>query len=107
MLIHITNANILTPDGWIPCGTISFCDGRITAITRECISTQNNNVIDAQGHYIIPGGIDIHVHGGGGHDFLECSEEAFRTAAATHLRHGTQPYTPPWPWRLSRPIGKP
>ena len=89
MLIHITNANILTPDGWIPCGTISFCDGRITAITRECISTQNNNVIDAQGHYIIPGGIDIHVHGGGGHDFLECSEEAFRTAAATHLRHGT------------------
>lgn len=89
MLTHITNANILTSDGWIPCGTISFRGGRITAIQHEAIATPHPNVIDAQGQYIIPGGIDLHVHGGGGHDFLECSEEAFRIAADTHLRHGT------------------
>lgn len=89
MLTHITNANILTSDGWIPCGTISFRDGRITAIQHEAIASSQSNVIDAQGNYIIPGGIDLHVHGGGGHDFLEGSEEAFLTAVETHLRHGT------------------
>lgn len=89
MLTHITNANILTADGWIPCGTISFRGGQITSIQHEAVAISQSNVIDAKGCYIIPGGIDLHVHGGGGHDFLECSEEAFRSAVETHLRHGT------------------
>ena len=89
MLKHITNANILTPDGWIPNGTISFDESGITAIQQSSIATDEANVTDADGAYVIPGGIDLHVHGGGGHDFIECSEEAFRTAAQTHLKHGT------------------
>lgn len=89
MLTHITNANILTAEGWLSDGTISFCDGRITAIQKGCIDSSATNTIDAKGCHILPGGIDIHVHGGGGHDFLEGSEEAFRVAVATHLRHGT------------------
>lgn len=28
--------------------------------------------------YIVPGGVEIHVHGGGGRDFMEGTEEAFR-----------------------------
>ena len=89
MLKHITNAQILTPHGWVENGTISFCEGRITSIKEGGIAFRDKNVTDAQGAYIIPGGIDLHVHGGGGHDFMECSEEAFRLAAKTHLRHGT------------------
>lgn len=89
MLKYITNAQILTPHGWVESGTISFCDGRITSIKDVGIATDDKNVIDAKGAYIIPGGIDMHVHGGGGHDFMECSEEAFRIATHTHLRHGT------------------
>ena len=89
MLKHITNARILTSSGWIENGTISFCKGYITSIQKECIATSDENVTDAAGAYIIPGGIDLHVHGGGGHDFMECSEEAFRIAAKTHLKHGT------------------
>lgn len=89
MLKHITNAQILTPHGWVENGTISFCDGCITSIKEGGIAFSDKNVTDAQGAYIIPGGIDLHVHGGGGHDFMECSEEAFRIATQTHLRHGT------------------
>lgn len=89
MLKYITNAQILTPHGWVENGTISFCDGRITSIKEGGIDVSDKNVTDAKGAYIIPGGIDLHVHGGGGHDFMECSEEAFRLAAKTHLRHGT------------------
>ena len=89
MLKYITNAQILTPHGWVENGTISFCDGRITSIKEGGIDVSDKNVTDAKGAYIIPGGIDLHVHGGGGHDFMECSEEAFRIATQTHLRHGT------------------
>ena len=38
---------------------------------------------------MLPGGIDIHVHGGGGRDFMEGTEDAFRKAAATHMQYGT------------------
>ena len=89
MLKYITNAQILTPHGWVENGTISFCDGRITSIKEGGIAFSDKNVADAKGAYIIPGGIDLHVHGGGGHDFMECNEEAFRIATQTHLRHGT------------------
>lgn len=89
MLKYITNAQILTPHGWVENGTISFCDGRITSIKEGGIAVSDKNVTDAKGAYIIPGGIDLHVHGGGGHDFMECNEEAFRIATQTHLRHGT------------------
>ena len=89
MLKYITNAQILTPHGWVGNGTISFCDGRITLIKEGGIAFSDKNVTDAKGAYIIPGGIDLHVHGGGGHDFMECSEEAFRIATQTHLKHGT------------------
>jgi N-acetylglucosamine-6-phosphate deacetylase len=89
MLKYITNAQILTPHGWVENGSISFCDGRITSIKEGGIALSDKNVTDAKGAYIIPGGIDLHVHGGGGHDFMECSEEAFRIATQTHLRHGT------------------
>jgi N-acetylglucosamine-6-phosphate deacetylase len=46
-------------------------------------------VIDARGGWISPGFIDVHVHGGGGADFMDGTAEAVRTVCATHARHGT------------------
>jgi N-acetylglucosamine-6-phosphate deacetylase len=45
--------------------------------------------VDARGMHVVPGGIEMHVHGGGGRDFMEGTPEAFRTAATAHLKHGT------------------
>ena len=39
--------------------------------------------------YVVPGGVEIHCHGGGGGDFMEGTEEAFRTAINAHMKHGT------------------
>ncbi|XZE21135.1 N-acetylglucosamine-6-phosphate deacetylase [Pirellulaceae bacterium SH449] len=44
--------------------------------------------ISLAGGYLAPGFIDIHVHGGRGHDFMDGTESAIRQAAAAHLRHG-------------------
>ena len=38
---------------------------------------QDCMIIDAQNNYVSPGFIDIHVHGGGGYDFMDCTKEAF------------------------------
>lgn len=37
---------------------------------------------------IVPGFVSMHAHGGGGHDYTEATEEAFRTATTAHLKHG-------------------
>ena len=51
-------------------------------------------VRDVSGAIIVPGFVDIHVHGGGGADFMDGSLEAIATACALHARHGTTALLP-------------
>ncbi|MBV7536122.1 N-acetylglucosamine-6-phosphate deacetylase [Duganella sp. sic0402] len=73
--------NILTPSGWVH-GEITFSD-RIAAISGSSADPALNEAV-----YILPGFIDLHVHGGGGKDVME-GGDAVRTIAAIHARHGT------------------
>lgn len=77
---------ILTPSGFVD-GTITFdADGRIEAIVGTPVALQAAR--DTQARLIVPGFIDLHVHGGGGHDVMEGGDAA-RHIAALHVRHGT------------------
>ena len=89
MLTIITNGTILTEQGWLHNAAISIKDNKIEHIGPYPDDIDSHNIVDAAGGYIIPGGIDTHIHGGGGHDFMEGTEEAFRTAIEAHMRHGT------------------
>ena len=90
MLTQIYNGKILTPEGWIEGGSVIMDDSRISEVTRSShIIPHADKTVDARGMYVLPGGIELHCHGGGGSDFMEGTTEAFRTAALTHLRHGT------------------
>ena len=89
MLTLITNGQILTPKGWLKNFDILFDQKQIILLSEQIERSACDEIIDAKGNFIIPGGIDMHVHGGGGHDFMEATEEAFRIAIDTHLRHGT------------------
>ena len=53
------------------------------------LSKFNAKIIDAQGKFISPGFVDIHIHGGGGFDFMDATDEAFLGVAQTHAKHGT------------------
>jgi N-acetylglucosamine-6-phosphate deacetylase len=75
-------------------GTVLVTDGIITEVKEGNIDVSDAIEIDAMGNYISPGFIDIHVHGGGGHDFMDGSEEAFLKAAETHARYGTTAMVP-------------
>lgn len=89
MLKQIVNGRILTPKGWLEGGSVIIDGNKIKAISNIDLHIVNAEIIDAKGCYVVPGGIDMHVHGGGGHDFIEGSEDAFHAAVDTHLKHGT------------------
>lgn len=88
MLTQIINGHILTPQGWIKDGSVLINNGKILEITNSDLAVIGANVIDAKGMYIVPGFVAMHVHGGGGHDFTEATEEAFTCAVNAHLQHG-------------------
>ncbi|SDM36171.1 N-acetylglucosamine-6-phosphate deacetylase [Daejeonella rubra] len=87
-ILKIHNGKILTPYRIIE-GTVIVVDGKIKEVTEGNIDVADAIEIDAKGQYIAPGFIDIHVHGGGGHDFMDGSEEAFLKIAETHAMYGT------------------
>ncbi len=70
--------SILTPDGW--------CRGRVRFDTR--IRAIEGTLGEPEPPYILPGFVDLHVHGGGGAEVME-GEGAVRRVAGFHLRHGT------------------
>ena len=90
----IFNGKIITPNGIIPNGTILVTGSTITAINEENMDALDAIEIDAQGKYISPGFIDIHVHGGGGYDFMDGTETAFLKIAETHAQYGTTAMLP-------------
>jgi N-acetylglucosamine-6-phosphate deacetylase len=92
--IKITNGKIILRDSIIPDGSLLVEDGKIVAVTAGDAEFQDARVIDAQGQYIAPGFIDIHVHGGGDHDFMDGTEEAFLKVAEMHAAHGTTSMMP-------------
>lgn len=92
--IKIFNGQVITPHRIIPKGTVLITDGAITAVSEGDVGFPDALEIDAQGQYIAPGFIDIHVHGGGGHDFMDGTEEAFLEIAKTHARFGTTALLP-------------
>lgn len=90
MLTQIINGCVLTPHGWVNDGSVLIDGTRIKAVLNSSRPVDGvDKVIDAKGSYVLPGGVDIHVHGGGGRDFMECTEDAFVTAVEAHRKHGT------------------
>ncbi len=92
--IKIVNGKIITPYRIIPGGTILITGDTITAICDGNIEVADAMEIDAKGKYVAPGFVDIHVHGGGGHDFMDGDESAFLKIAEMHAQYGTTSMLP-------------
>ena len=85
-MIAICNGNVVLEHKILRDGVVLVDENRILAVgsAEEVAIPETAEVYDAQGLYIGPGFVDIHVHGGNGH-FLYAEP----TAAAAHfLKHG-------------------
>ena len=80
------SGNILTPSGFVH-GSIAFTpEGRIDHIHGKSISEE---AARASGEsLVLPGFIDLHVHGAGGRDIMEGGDAAVRISQV-HAQHGT------------------
>jgi N-acetylglucosamine-6-phosphate deacetylase len=92
--IKLYNGKIITPDRIINGGCVLISFGKIIEVSEHNIDYPGALEIDALGKYISPGFIDIHVHGGGGHDFMDNTLEAFLGVAELHARYGTTALMP-------------
>jgi len=77
------------PSAVLDPGVVVCRDGRIASARRGTAAPPRTAVIDAGDGWIVPGFVDIHVHGGAGADYMDGDAEAVRTANRAHLSCGT------------------
>lgn len=88
-MFQITNGRIITPSGILNGGSLIIDNGKIVDIYTSEKNIPEIQTLDAKGNYVAPGCIDMHVHGGAGHDFMEATPDAFYQIARAHAVHGT------------------
>ncbi len=90
----LTGATTVLEDRLLPRGEVLVVGDRINAVRESPGPADGAEVIDLRGGYLVPGYIDLHVHGGAGADFMDGTADAFRTACRAHARHGTTSLLP-------------
>jgi N-acetylglucosamine-6-phosphate deacetylase len=88
-LLHVGKA--ITPQGEISDAGILVRDGEIEAVgPRSGLEVPGGaEEIRAEEYTAIPGFVDVHIHGAGGHDVMEASESALSTITARLAEFGT------------------
>src|SRR3989304_2322956 len=84
----LTGARILTPDDEIEGGSVIGEDGRIAEVAPGLPVPAGAGVVDLRGLTLVPGFIDIHVHGGGGFSLATRDAEEARSYARWVVAHG-------------------
>ena len=86
MVTRIKNGRVILTDS-IKEAYVYIEEGKILDVTAEELAFDDE--IDAEGNFVSPGFIDIHVHGGGGYEFVDATKEAIKEAANIHAVSGT------------------
>ena len=92
--ITIKDGRLVTPFVVMP-GTIVVENGIITYVGSGAdVPSAEGPVLDAEGAYVTPGLIDIHVHGGGGGDVMDGTGKALEVMGQAFSRYGTTGFVP-------------
>jgi len=89
----IEGVRVVTPQGTLPQGwiwlrgsLIAGLGGADSPLPEEAAHAER---IDGRGGWVVPGFIDVHVHGGAGYDFMFAEREGLDAITRFHARHGT------------------
>ena len=81
------NARVVTPGGVLERGWVSIEGGRVVRVESGRVPA-GVEYHDLDGNWLVPGFVDLHVHGGGGHDFTRSCAD-IEAGVAFHRGHGT------------------
>jgi N-acetylglucosamine-6-phosphate deacetylase len=88
--LAIVGGDAVLPDRIVRDAVLVCRNGKITYIGKSQSKVPAAaKVVNARGGYIVPGLIDLHIHGGGGADVMDGTADAVRTVCRAHARHGT------------------
>jgi N-acetylglucosamine-6-phosphate deacetylase len=91
----ICGGTLLTPHKTLTDYTLIIEQGKIAAlITGRTTPQENDQVIDASGRWVVPGFIDVHVHGGVGQDTMDATPAAICDMGRFFAQHGVTSYLP-------------
>jgi len=86
----VVSARIVAPSGVIGQGWLHVRDGEIVALgAMPAPELPSAEIVDAGGGWLLPGFVDVHVHGGANHDFMDANEEGMRAITKFHAENGT------------------
>ena len=91
MSTYLKHIDIYTETGVIHSGALLLEGEKIAGVFTEHrpeLEMEADRVIDGRGTTAVPGYIDIHVHGGGGHDLNDGTAEAVRQTRDFYQQHG-------------------
>ena len=91
-MIVLAGGDVVLPDRILTTASLIIDNGRIVAIETSRTSA-SASVIDAREHFIVPGFVDVHVHGIEGHDSLD-DAEPIAAIAARLPRYGVTAFCP-------------
>ena len=92
--MNIKNVRLVLQNGVTEPTDLRIEDGVIAEYGKALDADGARCAIDGGGGYLFPGFIDVHVHGGGGADFMDGTPEAFAQAVKAHLSRGTTTLVP-------------
>ena len=93
-MIVLSKGDVVLPDRVLSEGTIVLDGGRIAAIEPATVAHDRATTLDASDCYIVPGFIDVHVHGVEGHDTLDGVDDAVAQIASRLPRYGVTAFCP-------------
>lgn len=92
LLIH---ANYLDENFELAQGDIEIQDGKILRVGKDLPRKEENLAVDCSGGYtVVPGFVDVHIHGCAGADACDGTREAMETMAKFLLQHGVTSFCP-------------
>ena len=86
-MLLLAGGRIVTPGGVLSPGWIRLAGPLIDAVGSG--GARDQPALDLRGQWVLPGFVDMHVHGGGGASFTEGTDSEARKAAEFHRAHGS------------------
>ena len=85
----LADARVVTPSGTLDSGWLRIQAGQIVEVGAGAAPSGPGDRQELGGRWVLPGFIDLHLHGGAGHAMLSADPAEILAAAAFHRGHGT------------------